>query len=76
MFQVGSGRLKLNPEDARKDTPKGIKDLIQICSEYDRNKRLDFVEVNTVLRFFIHTYVHTFKFNSLDKRKTEEHPTC
>jgi len=42
---VGSGRLKLNVADSRSDTPDGIKDLIQICSEYDRNKRLEFVEV-------------------------------
>lgn len=46
LFLVGSGRLKLNVEDARNDTPDGIKDLLKICSEYDRNKRLEFVEIN------------------------------
>jgi hypothetical protein len=46
---VGSGRLKLNPEDSRNDTPKEIKELITICSQYDRNKRLEFVEVNIYL---------------------------
>jgi serine/threonine protein kinase len=47
LFLVGSGRLKLNPEDSRNDTPKEIKDLIVLCSEFDRDKRLDFVGVST-----------------------------
>lgn len=49
LFLVGSGRLKLNSDDSREDTPDGIKDLIKICSEYDRNKRLEFVEVFHIL---------------------------
>jgi hypothetical protein len=44
---VGSGRLKLNPnEDARSDTPQEIKDLIISCSQYEREKRYDFIQVN------------------------------
>jgi len=45
LFLVGSGRLKLNVDDARSDTPVAMKDLIKICSEYDRDKRLNFVQV-------------------------------
>lgn len=47
---VGSGRLKLNVEESRDDTPDGIKDLIKICSDFDRNKRLEFVEINDALK--------------------------
>jgi hypothetical protein len=43
---VGSGRLKLNAEDVRNDTPQEIKDLIISCSQYDREKRVDFIQVN------------------------------
>jgi len=45
LFLVGSGRLKLNVDDARSDTPLEMKDLIRTCSEYDRDKRLNFVQV-------------------------------
>lgn len=47
---VGSGRLRPNPDDARPDTPKELKELISICSQYDRDKRLDFVGVNKSLK--------------------------
>lgn len=50
LFLVGSGRLKLNPEDSREDTPQDLKDLIISCSQYDRNKRYDFVEINEILK--------------------------
>ena len=43
---VGSGRLKPNPDDLREDTPSDVKDLMVACCQYDRNKRVDFVEVN------------------------------
>ncbi len=49
LFLVGSGRLKLNPDDAREDTPDELKDLIVTCSHYEREKRLDFVQVCLVL---------------------------
>lgn len=42
---MGSGRLKPDPEDSRQDTPNEIKELITICSHFDRDKRFDFVEV-------------------------------
>ena len=45
LFQVGSGRLKLDPNDSRTETPPEIKNLISICSDHDRKKRLDFIEV-------------------------------
>jgi serine/threonine protein kinase len=50
LFLVGSGRLKLNPEDARSDTPNEIKELIVTCSQFDRDKRLDFVAINEKLK--------------------------
>ncbi|CAF0825585.1 unnamed protein product [Brachionus calyciflorus] len=46
LFLVGSGRLRPNPDDCRSDTPSEIKELIKICSDYDRDKRLDFVQIN------------------------------
>ena len=45
LFLVGSGRLELNPNDSRIDTPDEIKDLIVTSSNFDREKRLDFVAV-------------------------------
>lgn len=42
---VGSGRLKPNPDDLREDTPHDLKELMVECSQYDRNKRHDFVQV-------------------------------
>ena len=45
IFMVGTGRLKLDPNDARKDTPDELKELIAICSKYDRDERLNFVQV-------------------------------
>jgi hypothetical protein len=47
---VGSGRLKLNPDDAREDTPRELKELMVICSHHDRDKRLDFVQINQALK--------------------------
>ncbi len=45
LFQVGSGRLKLNPDDSRADTPDQLKELIVTCSQFEREKRLNFVQV-------------------------------
>ena len=39
------GRLRPNPEDARKDTPIVIKNLITQCCEFQRDKRPVFDEV-------------------------------
>jgi len=50
---VGSGRLKLNPQDARSDTPDEIKDLMVTCSQFDRDKRLDFVAVSFYFYFIL-----------------------
>jgi hypothetical protein len=46
IFQVGLGKLKLNLNDLREDTPGKLKGLIEICSDYDRTKRLNFVDVS------------------------------
>ena len=47
---MGSGRLKLNTEDIhRDDVPLAIKDLINICSKYERNDRFEFIEVKSIL---------------------------
>jgi serine/threonine protein kinase len=51
LYLVGFGRLKPNPDDARKDTPVAVKNLIAKCCEYDRNKRLNFVEVRFIFIF-------------------------
>jgi hypothetical protein len=40
----------LNPDDAREGTPKQLKELMVTCSAYDRDKRLDFVQINNVLK--------------------------
>lgn len=48
---VGSGRLKLNLDDVYRDTPQEIKNLILKCSEYDRDNRFDFIQVNLNLNF-------------------------
>ena len=40
------GRLKPNPEDARKDTPVIVKNLITQCCEFQRDKRPNFVDVS------------------------------
>ena len=45
LFLVGSGRLRPNAEDCKSDTPIEIKELIRVCSEHDRDNRLDFVQV-------------------------------
>ena len=45
LFMVGTGRLKLDPNDARKDTPDELRQLIGICSKFDRDERLNFVQV-------------------------------
>jgi hypothetical protein len=38
--------LKLNIDDVvRADVPNEIKELIEVCSRYDREDRLDFIEV-------------------------------
>jgi hypothetical protein len=50
LFLVGSGRLKLDPGDARSDTPTELKDLMVTCSHFDRDQRYTFVQVNDVLR--------------------------
>ncbi|CAF0705941.1 unnamed protein product [Brachionus calyciflorus] len=49
LFLVGSGRLKLNINDCREDTPDEIRSLIKACTEYDRDKRPFFVEINSIL---------------------------
>lgn len=48
-FLVGAGRLKLILDDARSDTPVELMELITICSKYNRDERLDFVEINEKL---------------------------
>lgn len=50
LFQVGMGRLRPNPEDARKDTPIVIKNLITQCCEFQRDKRPVFDEINLKLK--------------------------
>jgi len=45
-FLVGAGRLKLDLGDARPDTPFELLDLINTCSKYQREDRLDFVQVS------------------------------
>ncbi len=45
-FLVGAGRLKLDLDDARTDTPFELLDLITTCSKYNRDDRPDFVKVN------------------------------
>lgn len=48
-FLVGAGRLKLVADDARQDTPIELMDLITTCSKYNRDDRLDFVQINEVM---------------------------
>lgn len=53
IFLVGSGKLKLNTNDiSREDAPHEIKELIEICTKYDRDERFDFIEVIQVLQSF------------------------
>ena len=55
IFLVGSGKLKLDIDNIiRTDVPNEIKELIEICSKYDRDDRLDFIEV--ALLFFLVFY--------------------
>ncbi len=47
LFLVGSGKLKLNVNEInRTDVPNEIVELIEICSKFERNERLEFYEVN------------------------------
>lgn len=46
LFWVGRGLLKLDLSQSRADTPEEIKELIMICSDFDRDNRLDFLEVS------------------------------
>ncbi len=46
------GRLRPNPEDARKDTPIVIKNLITQCCEFQRDKRPVFDEVRLKFKLF------------------------
>ncbi len=46
------GRLRPNPEDARKDTPIVIKNLITLCCEFQRDKRPVFDEVRLKFELF------------------------
>ena len=55
IFLVGSGKLKLDIDNIiRTDVPNEIKELIEIFSKYDRDDRLDFIEV--ALLFFLVFY--------------------
>ena len=45
LFLVGSGRLRLNADNARQDTPDPIKALIVDCTHYERSMRCDFAHV-------------------------------
>jgi hypothetical protein len=47
---VGCGRLKLDLKLVRNDTPDELKHLIAVCSDYDRDKRYNFVEVSSKKR--------------------------
>ena len=49
LFLVGSGRLKLNINECREDTPQLVRDLLKSCTEYDRDKRPLFVQINQIL---------------------------
>jgi len=53
MWQVGKGKLKLKFEQCRDDTPESIMDLIQSCTEFDRNRRPNFApEIDEILSKF------------------------
>lgn len=49
LYLVGSGRLKLDIDECRQDTPDKIKRLIKVCIEYDRTKRPLFSQVKEIL---------------------------
>jgi hypothetical protein len=61
------GRLRPNPEDARKDTPLVVKNLISHCCEFSYDKRPSFVEVN--IYFFCrvrNSLLHNCNLNRFD----------
>lgn len=49
LFLVGSGRLKLNINECREDTPESVRDLIKTCTQYERDKRPLFIQINQIL---------------------------
>lgn len=48
-FLVGSGRLKLDISDARKNTPTKTLELIKVCSKYEREERYCFKKIEKIL---------------------------
>ena len=43
MWLVGKGKLKIKVEQCRDDTPEVIIELIRQCTEFERDKRPNFI---------------------------------